>query len=145
LFAGSEEGRGVLWPALLVEVDCQEETGLVLEHGIDARDERPTRVVLPGQVPPDHVVGDRKKSAVRAFRTLDPRLFTDASNPFVRAGRCIAGFTCSAAFEASRIDVVASPARPRKSERKRAIFASGAESWCTRSVPETFVLPVSGK
>jgi hypothetical protein len=60
-------------------------------------------------VPPDYIIGDVQEPAVRAICALDSRFLADAGDPFVPACRSISGFSCSPAFEAARIDVVASP------------------------------------
>ena len=40
---------------------------------------------------------------------LDPRLLADATDPFVRAGRCIAGLAGPPALESTWIDVISPP------------------------------------
>lgn len=69
-----------------VEIDSQEEARLVQEHRIYAGHEALSRVVTPGQVPPNHVVGHGEEATIRTLGALDARLFADASHPFVRAG-----------------------------------------------------------
>lgn len=103
------EGGCVFPPGSLVEISGKEEAGLVLENRVDTGDEWLAGIIASGKVPPNHVVGDREESAVRAIRAFDARLLADARNPLVPACRGISGFSGSPAFEAPRIDVVTSP------------------------------------
>src|SRR5262245_19044179 len=75
----------VIRPALLVEIDGEEEARLVEQHGVHAGDERLTSVIVPRQVPAKHSLAHGQQLAIRALRTLDPRLLADAPHPFVRA------------------------------------------------------------
>ena len=54
----------------------------------------------------DHFIGDLKKSAIGTIRAFDPRLFTYPANPFIGAGRRIAGFAGLSALETARIDIL---------------------------------------
>ena len=65
-----QEGADVFLPMGLVEIGRQEEAGLVLEHGVDAHDEIAAGVVLAGEVPANHVVGDGQEAAIRALRHI---------------------------------------------------------------------------
>ena len=105
--AGFQERRSVILPSGLVEVDCEEETGLIEQQWVHASDERLSFGIPSRQVPADNVVGDRQEAPVRALRTLDPRLFADALYPFVRACGSVPGSPGLAALESSRIDVFA--------------------------------------
>jgi len=105
--AGSQEGGGVILPPRLVEVDCEEETSLIEQQRVHTSDERLPFGIPSREVPADDVVGDGKEAAVRAFRTLDAGLLTDALDPFIRARRRVPGSPGLAAFETSRVHVLA--------------------------------------
>ena len=109
LTARLQERSRVLLPSVLVEVNRKEEARLVLQHRVHAGHERLAGVVVAGQVPADDVVGDREKASMVTLRALDARLLAHAADPLVRAGRGVAGLASLAAFEASRVDVFATP------------------------------------
>lgn len=113
--AGLEEGRSIFAPILLVKVDREEETRLILEDWIDARHERLPLIVVPEQMPPNHLIGNRKEAAMGTLDALDPWLFANASHPFVRAGGRIPGFARFPALEATRVDVI-TPAEERSEQ-----------------------------
>jgi len=85
--AGFQKCTSVLAPAFLVKIDGQEETRLVLKHRVNARHKRLTRLIKSRQVPTNHFISHWKKTLMLAIRALDSRLLTDASNPFIAAGR----------------------------------------------------------
>ncbi len=113
--AGVDERRHVLLPPVLVEVDSQEEAGLVPQHRVDTCHEGVAGVVVARQVPPDDVVGDGKEAPVGTVATLDTRLLADPANPLVRTGRGIAGLARPAALEPARVDVL--PASEQRTEQ----------------------------
>jgi hypothetical protein len=65
----------------------------------------------------DHFGLKREELSDGAFAAFDLRLSADAANPFVSAGRGIAGFSGLGALPPNRVDV----GPPGKKERKRAI------------------------
>ena len=85
------------------------------------RRRRRLSLIPAGQVPADHVVGDRQESAVGTLRTLDPRLLADTAHPLVRASRCIP-LAGPSALEASRVDIFA-PAKERSEEADLGLWA----------------------
>jgi len=85
-----QKRRGVVLPVCFVEVGGKEVARLVQEQWIDASDERLAMFILAREVPANHVVGHRQKSAMLTLGALDPRLLSDAAHPFVRASRGIA-------------------------------------------------------
>ena len=105
--AGLHHRPYVVLPAVLVEVHGEEMAAFVGKHRIDPGDEFLARLVLAREVPADHLVGHRQEGAVRAVAALDPRLFTDAADPLVAAGRGVAGAAGLLAFEAPRVDILA--------------------------------------
>jgi hypothetical protein len=105
--AGTPERGDVILPSGLVEVDCEEEARLVEQQGVHTSDERLSFGITSRQVPADDVVGDRQEAAVGAFHTPDPRLLADAPDPFIRARRRVPGSPGLAAFETSRVHVLA--------------------------------------
>src|SRR5260221_9764937 len=66
-------------------------------------------------MPGDHFVGDGQKAAVRTISAFDSRLFTNATNPFITAGRRITGFPGPPALETARIHIL--PAPEKRSEQ----------------------------
>lgn len=54
---GTGGGRGLLRPERDRSNAAGTEAGLVLQHGIDARDKWLSAIVLTGEVPPDHMIG----------------------------------------------------------------------------------------
>ena len=64
-------------------------------------------LVLAGEVPADHVVGDGKEASVRAFGTPDRAFVAQAPAPLVGTGRRVAGLAARATFETAWVDVVA--------------------------------------
>jgi len=97
---------GVLLPACLVKISGEKEARFVQHHRIDAHHKVAARIVPARKMPADDVIGNRKEAAVRAFRTLDPRLFANALNPLIRASRRVAGLTGFAAFETAGVDIL---------------------------------------
>ena len=55
----------------LVEIGCQEETGLVAQHWVNAHDEIAVLVIAARKVPTDCIVCDGKKAALRAIGAFD--------------------------------------------------------------------------
>ena len=104
----SRMARRILLPMRLVEIGRQEEAGLVLKHRVDAHDEITAGIILAGKMPANHIVGDGKEAAMRAFGALDLGLLAQAPRPLVGTRRLIAGLAGLATLEATRIDIVAS-------------------------------------
>ena len=75
---------------------------------MDAHDEIATVVIPAGKMPADYLVCNGEKTAAWAFGALDPGLLAEAADPFVGAGRLIAGLAGPSALKAAGIDVVAS-------------------------------------
>ena len=75
---------------------------------MDAHDEIATVVIPAGEMPADYLVCNGEKTAAWAFGALDPGLLAEAADPFVGAGRLIAGLAGPSALKAAGIDVVAS-------------------------------------
>ena len=107
--AGRQIGGGVVPPGIAVEVDGEEMTGLVEPHGVQAHREGGACTVRAGQMPADHVVGDRQELSVGADGALDSRLLAHPGPPLVGARRSVAGLAGAQALEAARIDVLAPP------------------------------------
>ena len=107
--AGRQIGRCVVPPALAVEVDGQEMTGLIEQHRVDAHREGLARIVRTGQVPADHIVGDRQELPVGTDGAPDSRFLAHTGPPLVGARRGIAGLAGAQALEAARINVLAPP------------------------------------
>ena len=84
---GFHKCPAVLAPAFLVKIDGEEETGLVLKHGINASNEPFAGVIKSREMPADHLVGQRQKLSKLALRALNSRLLADTTNPFIAAGR----------------------------------------------------------
>lgn len=61
--------------------------------------------MLAGEVVIDDRGRDRRERAMFAVRTFDSGLVADAGNPFIGAGRRVAGLAAGLAFPADRIDV----------------------------------------
>jgi len=108
--------HGICLPSCVVEVDRQEEAGLVEQKRIDAGNERLSRVVPTLQVPPDDVIGHRNEATIRAERAFDTRLLANPAHPLVHARRCVARSTCSAALESACVDILTT-AEQRTEER----------------------------
>ena len=53
----------------------------------------------------DHGVAHRNERLVGAVTALEPGILKDAADPFVLAGRCIAGFARLRIFPAAREDI----------------------------------------
>jgi hypothetical protein len=103
--AALEECRSIPLPAGLVEVDCQQEAGLIEQERVDSCDEWLSTVIMAGQVPANDVVGNGKEPTMGTYRALDSRLLADAAHPFVRAGRSVPGLPGLPALESARINV----------------------------------------
>jgi hypothetical protein len=95
-------------PTLFVQIDGEEEAGLVEEHWVDAGDERVSLGVFPGKVPADDFVGDGEEALVWALAAFDPGFLANAADPFVAAGGLVSGPACFPAFEAAGIYIFAS-------------------------------------
>ena len=93
------EGARVLHPGALVEVDCQEPAGLVLEHGVDAHD------VLAFEVCEHGGVVERAKRLLRAVAAFHLGQLAYTGDELVRAGRGVAWFPSLLADEARRVEV----------------------------------------
>jgi len=111
-----KEGRRILAPGGLVEVDGQEEARLILLQWIDTGDERLRRLIVARQVPANDVVGHWQEPAVGTLGAFDARLFADPGHPFVRAGRRITGLACPPALEPPWVDVL--PTSEERSEQR---------------------------
>jgi hypothetical protein len=57
-------------------------------------------------MPADDFVGDLKKPAIWTIGAFDARLFTNAANPFIGAGRRVAGLPGLPALETAGIDIL---------------------------------------
>ena len=66
------------------------------------------------KMPADHFVGDLKEAAIRAVRAFDLRLFADATNPFIGAGRRVAGLPGFPTLETAGINILPSPEQRSK-------------------------------
>ena len=108
LVTGLDERTGILSPLGLVEIDCQEIAGVVLQQRIDA--DR----VLAGQVVVDHRIRQRDQRAVAAVPALDARLLADTGPPLVGAGRRVARLARGLALPADRVDIGAAAEQPAK-------------------------------
>lgn len=108
--------HGICLPSRLIEVDRQEEAGLVEQKRVDAGNERLSRVVSALQVPPDDVIGHRNEATIRAERAFDTRLLANPAHPLVRARRCVARSTGSTALESACVDILTT-AEQRTEER----------------------------
>src|ERR1700730_17187356 len=69
--AGFPKRASVFAPPPFIEVDCQEETGLVLQHRIDAHDEILALIVVAGEVPEDCLVRNSEKALTQTIAALD--------------------------------------------------------------------------
>src|SRR5271170_850285 len=96
----------ILLPAFLIKISGQKKASLIQKHRVNAHDEIPAILVLTDKMPANHIVGDWQKTAVWALGTFDLRLLTQALDPFIGAGRCIARSAGLTAFETTRIDIV---------------------------------------
>ena len=105
--ASLQNYRSIRLPTRLVEVNRQEEAGLVQQQRVDTANERLTVVVPPGEMPTDDVVGDRKEATVRTDRALDSWFLTDPTHPLVGACGSRAGLACLPTLEAAWVHVVA--------------------------------------
>jgi len=106
-FTSIAYGLYILMPILLVQIDCQEPTGLICEQRINAGDECIPMRILSRKVPSDDVVSDRQKPLMQALTTFDPGLLADAANPLVPAGGLVAGPSCFPTFKPARINILA--------------------------------------
>ena len=100
---------------LLVEIDSQEKTGLVLKHWVNACDERLAGAVNSRKVPMDHLVCHGEKLSILTLRALNTWFLTDTANPFIAAGRRVTRFSGFAALESPGINII-SPAEERAKE-----------------------------
>jgi hypothetical protein len=127
----AHEGDRIRLPSCLVEIDGQRVAGLVEQHRVDACDEWLIAGVSPRQMPSDDLVCDREETAMRAHRTLDPGLLTDAPHPLVGARGRIAGLPGLSALEPTRVNVFAA-AEQRSEEgdlcRNRRVLTESAVS-----------------
>jgi len=105
-----DESLSVFLPAGFVKIGCEEEAGLVLEHRIKTDNELAAKFIVTGKVLSDHIIGDREEALIRAQGTLDPRLFADASYPFVPADGGITGLACLSTLKPAWVDIL-SPAK----------------------------------
>ena len=94
-------------PTLFVQIDGEEEAGLVEEHWVDAGDERASLGVFPAKVPADDFVGDGEEALVWAVAAFDPGFLANAANPLVTAGGLVAGPSGFPTFKPARIDILA--------------------------------------
>lgn len=98
--AGGEVGEGVGTPALAVEIDGEEVTGFIKEHGIDPHDE------ITGEVASDDRVGEGLPILVGAGVAFDPWFFANATSPFIATNGRVSGFAGFVADEAVGVDFV---------------------------------------
>src|SRR5262245_49040291 len=121
-----EEGACVLLPTLPVEIDGQEITGLVLEHGINPDNEVAVLIVPARKMPANHFVADRKEAPVWAIGTLNSWLLAQTPNPFVCASRRVTRLPGFSALETPRVNI-GSPTKERAKEsdlgRRRRIIS----------------------
>jgi len=103
-----KESLSVFLPAGFVEISREEEAGLVLEHRIKTDNELAAKSIVTGKLMSDHIIGDREEALIRALRAFDPRLFADASDPFVPAHRGVTGLACLSTLEPARVDIFSS-------------------------------------
>ena len=127
--AGVEIGQSVGGPRPTVEIHRHEVAGLVEQHWVDTHHERLAPIIDARQVPANLVVGYGEESAVGALGALDPGLVANAWHPFMDTGRRVARPARSAAFEPSRIDVLASSEESAKESnlaiRRRSAIDAG--------------------
>jgi hypothetical protein len=109
LAAGFEERRRILLPVFLIEIRRQKETSFVLQHSIDTHDKIEAPIIAPRKMPADYLVSDRQKATIKTIRAFDSRLFADAANPLIRAGRRITGPPGIPALEAAGINILPAP------------------------------------
>jgi len=100
-----QERGGVALPPSLIEVYREEEARFIEQQRVDTGDEWLPFGIPSREVPSDDVVGNGKEAAIGAFRTLDPRLLTDAPDPLIGAGGRVPAFAGLATLEAARIDI----------------------------------------
>jgi len=103
---GFEESLRVLPPVRFVEINREEEAGLVLEHRVDADDKFAAKLVMSGEVISNHIVGDREEALIRALRALDSWFLANASYPLVAADGGVAGFASLSTLEPAWVDIV---------------------------------------
>ena len=110
LFAGRQHDGNVATPFGLVEVQHEEAAGLVWPQWVDA--DR----LAAGEVITNDAIGERQQRAVRAGRTLHPRLGANRAIPLFGAGRRVTGLAAPT-LPARRIDVIAAAEeRPEQSQ-----------------------------
>jgi hypothetical protein len=66
-------------------------------------------------MPTDDLFSELKEAAVRAIGAFDPRLLTDATDPFIGTRRRITGFSGFPAFETARINIL--PATKKRAKQ----------------------------
>ena len=103
---------GVFLPTILVEISSQEETRFITEHRIEPHNKIPPGIVLSGQMPTDHFIRDREKSAIRALRTFHRPFVAYPPNPLVGAGRRISALARPATFKPASVNILP-PAKQR--------------------------------
>ena len=99
------ERESIVLPPGLVEVDRKQETRLVQEQRIHARDERLPLGILARQVPPNDIVCDGQKPSVGTIGAFDAWLLADTLDPLVRASGRITRSASFAALESARVDI----------------------------------------
>src|SRR5206468_7772165 len=107
--ACAQESLGIFLPMIAIEVNGEKATSLIQKHRVNPHHKRLAFVVLSGKVPTNNFIGDSKEGLVWTIAPFDPRLFADPADPFVGAGRLVAGSASATAFEPQRIDVFATP------------------------------------
>ena len=107
--AGLEKSRNIVAPPRFVEINSEEEAGLVLQQRIDAGDKWLSAGVMAGQMPANHVVGHRQEAAVGTLSALDTRFLADTTHPFVRTSGRIPGLPGLPTLESTGVHVFASP------------------------------------
>jgi len=84
--AGRRKSRGILLPLAIVEIRCQELTGVVIEERIKADDMDPCQMII------DNLICQGHKLPMPTGGTLHARLFANSFSPFILADRRVAGF-----------------------------------------------------
>jgi hypothetical protein len=108
--ASLKKGAGILPPVLSIKVNGKKVAAFVQQHRIDADDESASPIIASRQVPADHFVRYGEETTVGTIGALNPRLFTNASHPLVRAGWLVACPPGLSAFKTNRINIL-SPAK----------------------------------
>jgi hypothetical protein len=71
-------------------------------------------LVVARKMPSNYIICDAEEPAMRAVCALDSGFFADLGNPLIAAGRGVPGFSGSAAFKATWINVIPAPEKRSK-------------------------------